>query len=181
MASKRPRRGYSHETLCNAVFDVTDGGLSIRQSSAKWGVPRSTLQAKFYGVGDVKDQIQPHLLISKDDEARLVTWVLRQERLGYAPSHSQIRACVQSLLHQRNYKRQIGRHWVSRFIRRHLEIKNKRGRRQEAKRFNSFTPKAVNWFFNIREGEYSWISPENTYNVDEGGIMAGFGEYGLSF
>jgi hypothetical protein len=39
---------------------------------------------------------------------------------------------------------------------------------------------AVNWYFDIRESEYGWIKPENTVNVDEDGIMAGFGEY-LSF
>ncbi|KAJ3454823.1 hypothetical protein MRS44_013423 [Fusarium solani] len=33
---------------------------------------------------------------------------------------------------------------------------------------------AVNWYFDIRESEYGWIKPENTVNVDEGGIMAGF-------
>ncbi|RYC79316.1 hypothetical protein BFJ63_vAg17801, partial [Fusarium oxysporum f. sp. narcissi] len=34
---------------------------------------------------------------------------------------------------------------------------------------------AVKWYFDIRESEYGWIKPENTVNVDEGGIMAGFG------
>ncbi|KAF5597247.1 hypothetical protein FPCIR_3674 [Fusarium pseudocircinatum] len=48
------------------------------------------------------------------------------------------------------------------------------GRRQKAKRFDSFTPKVAHWYFNIREGQYGWIKPENTVNVDEGGIMTGF-------
>ncbi|KFA78093.1 hypothetical protein S40288_10308 [Stachybotrys chartarum IBT 40288] len=34
---------------------------------------------------------------------------------------------------------------------------------------------AVDWYFDIREREYGWIKPENTVNIDEGGIMAGFG------
>ena len=46
----------------------------------------------------------------------------------------------------------------------------------EAVRFNGFTPKAVNWYFDIRELEYDWIRPENVYNVDEGGIIQGFGK-----
>jgi hypothetical protein len=29
---------------------------------------------------------------------------------------------------------------------------------------------------NIWEDEYGWIKPENTVNVDERGIMAGFGK-----
>jgi hypothetical protein len=35
---------------------------------------------------------------------------------------------------------------------------------------------AVNWYFDIRESEDGWIKSENTVNVGEGGIMAGFGE-----
>jgi hypothetical protein len=34
----------------------------------------------------------------------------------------------------------------------------------------------VHWFFDIREKEYGWIKPENTVNIDKGGIIAGFGE-----
>jgi hypothetical protein len=35
----------------------------------------------------------------------------------------------------------------------------------------------VHWYFDIREKEYGWIKPENTVNVDEGGIMSGYGKY----
>jgi hypothetical protein len=61
-------------------------------------------------------------------------------------------------------------------MKRHPAVKTKIGRRQEASRFNYFTPKGVNWYFDIREQEYGWIKPENTVNVDEGVIMAGFGK-----
>jgi hypothetical protein len=77
-------------------------------------------------------------------------------------------------------ERPIGVHWLARFMKRHPPIKTKIGKRQEASRFNPFTPTAVNWYFDIRESEYGWIKPENTVNVDESRIMAGFGEY-LSF
>ena len=107
----------------------------------------------------------------------MVTWILRQEALGYAPSHSQVRATVAALLRQQGRERPIGVHWVARFVKRHPTIKAKIWKRQEASRFNSFTPMALNWYFDIRESEYGWIKPENTVNVDEGGIMAGFGEY----
>src|SRR5436190_1528222 len=76
-----------------------------------------------------------------------------------------------------NIMQELGHCWVKRFIKRHPELKTKPGRCQEASRFNSFTPKAVHWYFDIREGEYGWIKPENTVNVDEGGIMSGFGKY----
>ncbi|XP_044720145.1 DDE superfamily endonuclease domain-containing protein [Hirsutella rhossiliensis] len=78
-------------------------------------------------------------------------------------------------MRQLNNEQTVGRNWVSKFIHRHLGIKIKRGRRQEASRFNAFTPQAVHWYFDIREKEYGWIKPENTVNADEGGIMSGFG------
>ncbi|KAM5529144.1 transposase [Fusarium oxysporum f. sp. phaseoli] len=55
-------------------------------------------------------------------------------------------------------------------MKRHPSIKTKIGKRQEASRLNCFTPTAVNWYFDIREREYGWIKPENTVNVDEGGL-----------
>jgi hypothetical protein len=66
--------------------------------------------------------------------------------------------------------------WVSRFIKKHPELKTKSGRVQETVRFEAFTPKAVNWYFDILE-DYSWIKPENIVNVDKGGIMAGYGNF----
>ncbi|OBS14966.1 hypothetical protein FPOA_28791 [Fusarium poae] len=88
---------------------------------------------------------------------------------------NRVRATIAVLLRQQDRERPIGVHWLARFAKRHPPIKNKVGKRQESSRFNCLTPAAVNWYFNIREREYGWIKPENTVNVDEGGIMAGFG------
>jgi hypothetical protein len=177
MTSKRPHRVYTEESLANAIFDVTDNGLSQYRAAQKWGVPQQTISNRLKGQTALADQIQPKQHLSKSQEAKLVSWILRQESLGYAPSHSQIRACVLALLNPQSNNQILGRNWVAKFIKRHPEIKTKIGRRQEAKRFNSFTPKAVHWYFDIRENEYGWIKPENTVNVDEGGIMSGFGKY----
>ncbi|OBS16728.1 hypothetical protein FPOA_12668 [Fusarium poae] len=116
-----------------------------------------------------------HQRISKSQEETLIRWVLRQESLGYALSHSQLRACVEAILKQQGDNKPLGKHWTTRFVKRHLQLSTKLGKRQEAARFDGFTPKAVNWYFDIRETEYGWIKPENIVNVDEGGIMAGFG------
>jgi hypothetical protein len=70
---------------------------------------------------------------------------------------------------------------VNKFINRRVDLKTKIGRRQEPKRFDFFTPKAVYWYFDIREGQYGWIKPGNTVNVNEGGIMTGFDKYSPLF
>jgi hypothetical protein len=81
---------------------------------------------------------------------------------------------------QRGDNAPSGVNWVTRFINKHPELKTKKGRVQETFRFEVFTPKAVNWYFDILE-TYSWIKPENIVNVDKSGIMAGFGEFYLLY
>lgn len=176
MPPKKPHWAYSEDSIANAISDIENNGISQYQAAQKWGVPRTTLSGRLRGQTAMADQIQPEKRLSNNQESNLVAWILRQESLGYAPSHSQIRACALALLKQQDPKSSFGRNWVSRFIKRHPELKTKIGRRQEASRFNSFTPKAVHWYFDIREKEYGWIRPENTVNIDEGGIMAGFGK-----
>jgi hypothetical protein len=177
MPLKRPRWVYTEDAVVEAILDITDNGLSVRQAALKWGVPQRTMSSRLRGQTALADQIQPKQHLTRSQEAKLVFWILRQESLGYSPSHSQIRACVVAILKQQNKKQELGRNWVAKFIKRYPELKTKPGRRQEANRFNSFTPKAVHWYFDIREKEYGWIKPENTVNVDEGGIMSGFGKY----
>jgi hypothetical protein len=145
----RLRWKYTEEDMAEAILDVTDNGFSPPQAAHRLGVPRSTLVDRLNGRGAVKEQIHPHRRLSRSQEDRLALWILRQESLGYAPSHSQIRACVMGLLRQQGERPNLGRDWVTKFINRRADLKTKIGRRQEAKRFDSFTPKAVHWYFDI--------------------------------
>ncbi|KAM5527731.1 transposase [Fusarium oxysporum f. sp. phaseoli] len=177
MPKSRLKWEYTEDDMADAILDITDHGFSPPQAAQRRGVPRTTLIDRLNGRGAAEDQIQPRRRLSKSQEDRLAFWILRQESLGYAPSHSQIRACVMGLLRQQGEHPDLGRNWVIKFINRRADLKTKMGRRQEAKRFDSFTPRAVHWYFDIRDGQYGWIKPENTVNVDEGGIMTGFGKY----
>ncbi|EXK77134.1 hypothetical protein FOQG_18150 [Fusarium oxysporum f. sp. raphani 54005] len=168
------KRRFPCTFCCDSFKNVTDNGLSQNQAAQKNGMPPTALSDRLRGVPSRAEVTQPAQLLSKVEESRLAAWILRQEALGYAPSHSQVRATVTALLRQQGRERPMGVHWLARFIKRHPSIKTKMGKRQEASRFNCFTPTAVNWYFAIRESEYGWIKPENTVNVDEGGIMAGF-------
>ena len=105
----------------------------------------------------------------------MATWILRQEALGYAPSYSQVRTVVETLLKSISNNKPLGQKWLNGFKSRNPSIKTKIGRRIEVSRFDAFTPKAVNWYFDIRKKEYSWIKPELIYNINKGGIIAGFG------
>ncbi|KAJ0128655.1 hypothetical protein HZ326_28250 [Fusarium oxysporum f. sp. albedinis] len=53
------------------------------------------------GIPSKSEVTHPAQLLSKSQGSRLVTWILRQDALSYAPSHSQVRATVAALLRQR--------------------------------------------------------------------------------
>ena len=143
MPSKKPHWDYSEDSIANATLDITNNHISIRQAAQKWGVPRSTISGRLGGQPALVDQIQPNQLLTRNQEAKLASWVLRQESLGYTPSYSQICICVLALQKQQGSKIGVGRNWVPKFIGRYPELRSKIGRRQEANRFNSFIPKAV--------------------------------------
>ncbi|KAF6515691.1 hypothetical protein HZS61_004432 [Fusarium oxysporum f. sp. conglutinans] len=57
----------------------------LRRAAQKNGVPPTTLSDRLRGLPSKSEVTQPAQLLSKSEESRLVTWVLRQEALGYAP------------------------------------------------------------------------------------------------
>ena len=168
---------YEEEDVVNVLYDIFENRWSQREASRKYGVPQSILSRRLKSSESLQSRNHPYRLISKHQKNRLIVWILHQESLRYSPSHRQIKACIQELLKPTGYIKSLGKHWIPRFIKQRLEIKNKVGRRQKASRFNAFTPRAVHRYFDIREKEYGWVKPENTMNMDEGGLIQGYGQY----
>ena len=128
---------------------------------------------------------QPHRYAYSDEqrlsaiqEEQLESWVLRQEALGYAPTHAQIRAIATGVLQRAGDHQPLGRKWSTHFLKRHPAIKTKLGRRTDWKRINAATPSNIRHLFQLYK-TVSWIPPQRRYNADEGGIMEGQGINGL--
>ena len=123
------KNAYEEEDVVNALYDIFENRRLQREASRIYGVLQSTLSRRLKGSESLQSCNHSDRLISKHQEDRLVVWILRQESLGYSPSHGQIKACVQEFLKSTGYTKSLGRHWVPRFIKRRPEIKNKVGRR----------------------------------------------------
>jgi predicted XRE-type DNA-binding protein len=89
--------------MVNAMFDITDNGMSQYQAAQKYGIPQTTISSRFRGQTALPDQNHPRRHLSRNQEDKLVTWILRQKSLDYAPSHSQIRTCIIALQKQQSY------------------------------------------------------------------------------
>lgn len=135
-------KAYTEETVRDAVFDIVENGLSVNKASNKYNMPISTLSDRVNGKHNSKqdpETVPSNALLSSEQERPIVSWILRQEKLGFALSHSTKREVAASIA-----KVDVGKKWVQRFINRHPEVATKVGRRQEAARFYEFTPRAVN-------------------------------------
>lgn len=96
----------------------------------------------------------------KQNEDRIVHYVLRQEELDHPLSKSEVKAAAEGLLWATGDDEPLGQNWVDKLIKKRPKINIKIGRRQETASFNAFTPKAVNWYFDILEKFYDWIEPK---------------------
>ncbi|KAG6994317.1 Linalool dehydratase/isomerase [Fusarium oxysporum f. sp. conglutinans] len=121
---------------------------------------------------------QEQLRLTTDQEDDLERWILRQKKLGHAPTHAQVRTIVRSVLARHGDHAPLGRKWTTRFVERHPALKTKLGRRTDWERVNAATPANIKRLFDVYE-TVDWIPPERRYNADEGGIMEGQGVNGL--
>lgn len=89
-----------------------------------------------------------------------------------------VRYLASQLCKSTGYKTAVRQHWITNFLKQNPYIKTKTSIRIEATRINGATLETINIFFDYYE-TLSWIKLEHIYNVDETGIMEGYGINGL--
>src|SRR3569833_2639645 len=118
------KNAYEEEDVVNALYDIFENRRSQREASRIYGVPQSTLSRRLKGSESLQSRNHPDRLISKHQEDRLDVWILRQESLGYSPSHGQIKACVQELLNSTGYTKSQNKQKKPKKKKRRPEINN---------------------------------------------------------
>ena len=97
---------------------------------------------------------------------------MRQEALGYASTHAQVRAIASGILKQGGDDKPLRKKWIRHFLERHSAVKTKLGHRTNWKRINAATSDNIQTLFQLYE-IISWIPPQRRYNVDKDGIIKG--------
>lgn len=106
-------------------------GRSIRQTSKKYNIPKTTLQNKKCGL--LKPTIGkngPSCILGDSDESKLVEWVIYVSDRGFPVTKLQLINSVQMLLKASKKKtmfknQRLGRRWYEAFLVRHPEICDK--------------------------------------------------------
>ena len=134
--------------LQQAITDFqTNRYPSIRAAARANDVHHTTLSRRLKGRVSRRIARQPQQLLSEIQEQLLVQWILDLEAQGHAPSFTAVRDLAGVVSRDSGGPNNVGKNWISRFLKRHPEIRSKVGRRISAKRANSTSPEAIAiWF-----------------------------------
>ena len=170
---------YSEQDLIMALNEVANG-KSLRLASREWGIPRATLYNRNHGGTTHSIAAEDQQRLSKVQEEHLSTWVLAQEALGVPLTHGQIRQFAVRVLKIKGDHQELSKRWMEGFLRRNPVLRTKRARNIDSVQVNgATTPIIKSWFQRLSLPAILPIKPENRYNMDESGIMEGFGANGL--
>ena len=137
---------YTEDDVQNALTDLQQG-VALATAATRHGVPRNTLRGRLNGAQPYRYAHSDEQRLSAIQEEQLESWVLRQEALGYAPTHAQIRAIATGVLQRADDHQPLGRKWSTHFLKRHPAIKTKLGRRTDWERINAATPSNIRHLF----------------------------------
>lgn len=173
-------RSYTESDISAAIQDVSSG-KSIHKAALHWGIPRSTLISRLHGRQSRRESKSAYQKLSPVQEKHLADWILVQEALGVAPTHTQIRELAQRVLALHGNPMPLGKNWIESFLRRHTALRTKRQRRIDSQRINGASTEVIkSWFSTkLRIPQIQAIKPENRYNMDEHGILEGQGGNGF--
>ena len=119
---------YTENDVQNALADLRNRG-ALATAATYHGVPRTTLRGRLNSARSYRDAHNDEQRLSTVQEERLERWILRQEALGYAPTHAQVRAIVSGILKQEGDDKSLRKKWIRHFLERHPAVKTKLSRR----------------------------------------------------
>lgn len=131
---------YTESSILSAIQDV-ENGTSQRKASQRWGIPRSTLQARLTGHVTRSEANEHRQRLSKEQEHHLVGWILSSGALGFAPTHDQVKEFATRVLRAGGDDQPLGKRWMEGFMRRNPEVKGIRGKTVDSNHLNRVSKK----------------------------------------
>jgi Tc5 transposase DNA-binding domain len=130
---------HHHHSINSILFDQlplqsTRKYASIRAAAAAHCLSHATLARRLNDGRSCHTGHEPQQLLSTIQEDIVIQWVLNLERQGHAPSHSQLREMTVRISTHSGGPIKVDGHWISRFLKRHPNLRIKIGRNINALR-----------------------------------------------
>jgi hypothetical protein len=166
---------YTEAALQEAILAVGNG-MPKAKAAHRFGIPRSTLHDRLSGGSSQKQRDTDQQLLSEEQERLLAQWATVQHGLRCPPSHRTLRMVASKILENGGRPPTLGKHWITKFLRRHPELKTLQGKPIGNDRIQGVQPDNIKALFATLNGPFiRGIRPQHRYNFDETGLMEGFG------
>jgi len=119
---------------------------SIHSAASAYGIPNSTLQGRLRGAQPTRIGHQKQQLLTASEEKAIVQFYLSLDNLGHPLKLSYVKSFAQALLPP-SQRREVGKHWISRFLERNPSITSKFSQRLDRQRAHAEDPKTLKDFF----------------------------------
>ena len=148
---KRIQSPNYEQHLQDALEDLRkDPTLAISIAAGHRGVKESTLRdRRNKGRRNPMSAHTHEYLLSPAQEDVLVRWALFQDDMGIPPRQELLVEKAEAILHVTSPDIKIGKHWITRFMKRHKELQMKFTQRLDRQRAAAGNPKIMEKHFSI--------------------------------
>ncbi len=119
---------------------------SIRSAATTYGVPYGTLRDRLQGAKPRTEAHNQEQILSVEEEKAIVRFCVTLDDLGHPLRGSLLKAFAISLLPPVR-QRQLGKHWITRFLNRNPALASKFSQRLDRQRANANDPAILKDFF----------------------------------
>lgn len=157
-------------TKLQAALDAIRGGITQREASIRYGIPRSTLKNKLHGRHSKKAGGQT--ILTTEEEEAFTKYCMTMSTFGFPLDTWDLRCIVKSYLdRQGRILRQFhnnlpGKEWTLSFLKRHRVLTLRFASNIKRKRAE-ISADVIDEYFNYVENELQNIPPSNIWNYDE--------------
>lgn len=148
---------------------------SIRQAALAYGLPQSTLSARYHGRAPRARTNVRNARLTRDEEDTLAQW-FRDNQSNWNPlGHAEIRQLAQAMCAAKGDTRQLGNNWFPRFKNRFPGLKFGRQSTIDRDRLTALDADTANAFFSDFRAKIDShsIDSQDTWNMDETGFQMG--------
>ena len=151
---------------------------SLRKCADAFSVPYSTLRDRINGGRVARDVAHTEqMLLSPQQEKSVVKWIANLDNSGFPPRVDMVHTLCRQLMERQDPTKlpHIGKKFITRFLNRHPELVTKFSTQVNKQRALAFDSTVIRRCYDRLKPvmQRRNITPENTYNMDEKGILMG--------
>lgn len=170
----RSYKNYEDSTLDNALLEVVEGRMTLREASRSFKVPYGTLNNRYNGRHGSKPGGRQ--IFTSEEERAFVNNIMKCSDWGFPLTERDLKLYIKSYLDARGVVEQKftnnipGDDWVKLFLKRHNTILGERWAANIKKSRAAVTKTTIEEYFNNLQATVEGVDPSCIFNYDESNV-----------